>query len=85
MVADAHRVQARSMDTTTSPDPGPSDAGPAAGAGPRPGPRVSGEQMRDLGRLRRSTHDRKVGGVCAGIARQLDIDPVEFARRRRSS
>ncbi|HWU21493.1 MAG TPA: PspC domain-containing protein [Nocardioides sp.] len=40
------------------------------------GPRVSGEQMRDLTRLRRSTSDRKIAGVAGGIARHLDIDPL---------
>jgi phage shock protein PspC (stress-responsive transcriptional regulator) len=40
------------------------------------GPRVSGEQMRDLGRLRRSTTDRKIAGVAGGLARHLDVDPT---------
>ncbi|GAB4013013.1 PspC domain-containing protein [Nocardioides ultimimeridianus] len=40
------------------------------------GPRVTGEQMRDLARLRRSTADRKIAGVAGGIARHLDIDPL---------
>lgn len=43
---------------------------------PPPGPRVRGEDVRDLARLRRSTTDRKVAGVAGGIARHLDIDPV---------
>ena len=32
--------------------------------------------MRDLGRLRRTTYDKKVAGVAGGIARHFDIDPV---------
>ncbi|WP_457207706.1 PspC domain-containing protein [Nocardioides sp. P5_C9_2] len=50
---------------------GPSPAPPLAG-----GPRVSAEQMRDLGRLRRSVEDRHVAGVAGGLARHLDIDPI---------
>ena len=33
------------------------------------------DQVRDLGRLRRTVTDRKVAGVAGGIARHLDIDP----------
>ena len=40
------------------------------------GPRVSAEDVRDLGRLRRSASDRKIAGVAGGLARHLDIDPV---------
>ena len=40
------------------------------------GPRVSGEQMRDLNRLRRSTTDRYFAGVAGGLGRHLDIDPT---------
>jgi phage shock protein PspC (stress-responsive transcriptional regulator) len=40
------------------------------------GPRVTLDQVRDLGRLRRITVDRKLGGVAGGIARHLDIDPL---------
>lgn len=51
--------------TTTPPDT-PTDEGP----------RVSGDDVRDLGRLRRTTSDRKVAGVAGGLARHLDIDPL---------
>ena len=34
------------------------------------------DEIRDLGRLRRSTSDRKVAGVAGGLARHLDIDPL---------
>ena len=68
----------------------PSSAGPEASSDPTPptgpatppapsaptGPRVTAEQVRDLGRLRRTVHDRKIAGVAGGIARHLDIDPV---------
>lgn len=40
------------------------------------GPRVTRDELRDLGRLRRSVTDRKVAGVAGGLARHLDIDPV---------
>lgn len=41
-----------------------------------PGPRVSREEMKDLGRLRRSVTDRHIGGVAGGLARHLDVDPI---------
>lgn len=34
------------------------------------------DEIRDLGRLRRSASDRKVAGVAGGLARHLDIDPL---------
>ena len=34
------------------------------------------DEIRDLGRLRRSATDRKVAGVAGGLARHLDIDPL---------
>lgn len=40
------------------------------------GPRVTGDQLRDLNRLRRPKDDRMIAGVAAGVARQLDIDPT---------
>jgi phage shock protein PspC (stress-responsive transcriptional regulator) len=40
------------------------------------GPRVSGEQMRDVGRLRRSRSDRYVAGVAGGLGRHFDVDPT---------
>ena len=59
-------------ETPTSP-PGP--AGPPP-PGDDQGPRTSGEEVRDLGRIRRSTTDKKVAGVAGGLARHLDVDPV---------
>lgn len=32
--------------------------------------------MRDLGRIRRPRDDRMIAGVCAGLARHFDVDPV---------
>jgi phage shock protein PspC (stress-responsive transcriptional regulator) len=52
--------------------PPPAYQQPAAYAGPR----VTSEQVRDLGRLRRIAAHRKVAGVAGGIARHLDIDPL---------
>ncbi len=51
---------------------------PEAPSSPTPptGPRVTGDEVRDLSRLRRSVTDRKVAGVAGGLARHLDIDPV---------
>ncbi|WP_162602347.1 PspC domain-containing protein [Nocardioides daejeonensis] len=40
------------------------------------GPRVSRDDIRDLGRLRRTRHDKYVAGVAGGLGRHLDIDPV---------
>jgi phage shock protein PspC (stress-responsive transcriptional regulator) len=40
------------------------------------GPRVDRDQVRDLGRLRRSRTDRKVAGVAGGLGRHLDVDPL---------
>lgn len=55
---------------TTSPPEAPEQ-------GPAPqGPRVSREEITDLGRLRRTRRDSKVAGVAGGLARHLDIDPV---------
>ncbi|MCL2541698.1 MAG: PspC domain-containing protein [Nocardioidaceae bacterium] len=54
--------------TSTEEQPPPADPGS--------GPRVSGAEMRDLGLLRTSVHDRKIAGVAGGIARHFDIDPM---------
>jgi phage shock protein PspC (stress-responsive transcriptional regulator) len=37
---------------------------------------VTRDEVRDLGRLRRSRTDRKIAGVAGGLARHLDIDPI---------
>lgn len=59
---------ANPADPTSGPQPGPS------------GPRIDGDQARDLGRLRRtlrgSPEGRPLAGVAGGLARHLDIDPV---------
>ncbi|KRF18903.1 hypothetical protein ASG90_03160 [Nocardioides sp. Soil797] len=71
--------------TTEGPEPyGPQPqpgAGPTASTGyadpaDQQGPRVTGEQMRDLASLRRSSYDRHVAGVAGGLGRHLDVDPV---------
>lgn len=68
---------------STPPPDGPDTTSAASGtqAPPPPppptsGPRVSREEMKDLGRLRRSLTDRKIAGVAGGIARHFDIDPL---------
>src|SRR3954471_11546406 len=60
---------------TTTPPEAPSGPPPQDPTGDS-GPRGSGEQIRDLGRLRRSITDRKVAGVAGGLGRHLDIDPL---------
>ncbi|MGF9755397.1 PspC domain-containing protein [Microvirga sp. 0TCS3.31] len=54
----------------------PSTEQPDRGAPPPSGPRVTRDEMKDLGRLRRSVTDRHVAGVAGGIARHLDVDPI---------
>ncbi len=55
--------------------PGAAGLNPPPGDAPTDGPRVTGEQARDIGRLRRP-YDRKIAGVAAGLARQFDVDPL---------
>lgn len=43
---------------------------------PEDGPRVTRDEAKDLGRIRRSRTDRKIAGVAAGVARHFDIDPL---------
>ncbi len=40
------------------------------------GPRVGRDEIRDLGRLRRSRQDRKIAGIAGGLARHFDVDPI---------
>jgi phage shock protein PspC (stress-responsive transcriptional regulator) len=54
----------------------PSTEQPDPGTPPSSGPRVTRDEMKDLGRLRRSVTDRHVAGVAGGIARHLDVDPI---------
>ena len=64
---------------TSTPPTAPVDQPPV---GPPPadaaqGPRVTRDEVRDLGRIRRTVgRDRKLAGVAGGLARHLDIDPV---------
>jgi len=58
--------------TTTPPEAPPTPPPPG-----EHGPRVTRDEVRDLGRLRRTVGpDRKLAGVAGGLARHLDIDPV---------
>ncbi|MBC2933699.1 PspC domain-containing protein [Nocardioides sp. zg-1228] len=57
-------------------DVNPSAEQPAQATPPPSGPRLTRDEMKDLGRLRRSVTDRYVAGVAGGIARHLDIDPI---------
>ena len=60
---------------TTTPPEAPSDPQSQHPTGSA-GPRVDRDQVRDLGRLRRSVTDRKVAGVAGGLGRHLDVDPL---------
>lgn len=74
---DSHHAGAMTTTPPDSPVETPAD-GPSEGHhdSSHDGPRVSGAEVRDLSRLRRSTGDRKVAGVAGGLARHLDIDPL---------
>jgi len=86
MVRDPATAQAGAM-TNTPPDattgstepagpPGPPSSWIDPDAPPSGGPRVTREEAKDLGRIRRSVTDRKIAGVAGGVARHFDIDPV---------
>ncbi len=67
--------------TTTPPDapagPPPVDQGEEDPGQSAPGSRATREEIRDLGRIRRTVGpERKVAGVAGGLARHLDIDPI---------
>jgi phage shock protein PspC (stress-responsive transcriptional regulator) len=70
MVSEARGTHSGDMTTTpheVPPGPPPGDEGP----------RVTRDEVRDLGRIRRTVgRDRKLAGVAGGLARHLDIDPV---------
>ena len=73
MVSGAGTAQAGAM--TTTPPEAPSGPPPQDPPGDS-GPRVTRDEVRDLGRLRRSVTDRKVAGVAGGLGRHLDVDPL---------
>jgi phage shock protein PspC (stress-responsive transcriptional regulator) len=54
------------LDSDSTPEPTPEP--------PADGPNT--EHLRDVRGLRRSTDSRVIAGVCAGVARHLNIDPV---------
>ncbi|WP_191907765.1 PspC domain-containing protein [Nocardioides cynanchi] len=60
--------------TTTPPDTSPPQGQPH-GPGPDSGPRVGWDDVRDLGRIRR-TRDKRIAGVAGGLGHHLDIDPL---------
>lgn len=75
MVAGVPGEQSGAMDTPSSTPPGTDEQPPPPSPAPA-GPRVSREEMKDLGRLRRSITDRHVAGVAGGLARHLDVDVI---------
>ena len=75
MVPGAALAQAGAM-TSTPPEAPPPPQDAASDPPLDHGPRVTTDQMRDLGRLRRSTTDRKIAGVAGGLGRHLDVDPL---------
>lgn len=73
MVPAVAMVEDRGMSSTSPGDPGPPTDTESPYDG---GPRVSWDDVKDLGRIRRSTTNKRIAGVAGGIARHLDIDPV---------
>lgn len=62
---------------TTTPPPPTETAPPPEPQPGTEGPRATREELKELGRISRTTGpDRKVAGVAGGLARHLDIDPV---------
>ncbi len=68
------------MNEQSGPDAGTQTGSPTGTqtgpSGQQSGPRVSGEQMRDVDRLRRSSSDRYIAGVAGGLGRHFDVDPT---------
>lgn len=61
----------------TTPPEGAHDEATDGSTGYPGGPRVTGDQMRDLSRILRTVGpQRRLAGVAGGIARHLDIDPL---------
>ncbi len=71
MVYDVPMAHLRGM-TTTPPD---TSAPQGPNPGPDNGPRVGWDDIRDLGRIRR-TRDKRIAGVAGGLGHHLDIDPL---------
>ncbi len=80
MVSERAGDHSRGMNTT----PPEASSGPEPGAASDPhqqpsidGPRVGRQEVRGVGRIRRTVGpQRKVAGVAGGLARHLDVDPV---------
>ncbi len=79
MVAAPSADESGAMDNaspTTDTDAGQPPGDQPSSGQPSSGPRVTRDEIKDLGRLRRSVTDRHIAGVAGGIARHLDIDPI---------
>lgn len=75
MVPEARHDESGAMDNA-SPTTGTNEPPTSSPPGGPTGPRVSRNEMKDLGRLRRSVTDRHIAGVAGGLARHLDVDPI---------
>lgn len=75
MVQSTDEDHAGAMNTT--PPEGAQDETTDGPTGYTGGPRVTGDQLRDLARIHRTVGpQRRLAGVAGGIARHLDIDPL---------
>lgn len=63
------------MDDQTNAGPG-SPTGSSTRTATDDGPRLGTEQVRDLGRLSRTTADRYLAGVAGGLGRHFGVDPT---------
>lgn len=64
------------MSTTPPPSGQPSAPHDETTSDPSDGPDGSRSRLRAVSDLRRTTDDPLVAGVCGGVARRLDVDPV---------
>lgn len=72
-IRDTEPAAAPEGEPAPQPSP-PPDAGP--GSGPAAGPPRRDPITEQLRALRRSRSERVVAGVCGGVARRLDVDPL---------
>ncbi len=66
----------RQHDEVMNDTPDPSETRPGAHQPGAQSDRFASQNLRTLSDVRRSSDDRIVAGVCAGVARHLNIDPI---------